>query len=104
TCALPIWPPSWGTARKPPAGLIAHWRIRARRAILLGTLRAGVGGSRDGPQRGVAQLGSALALGARSRRFESGRPDSSARPIPPAAPGTGPVRTASRRAPSPRAA
>jgi hypothetical protein len=26
-------------------------------------------------QRGVAQLGSAFALGAKGRRFESGRPD-----------------------------
>src|SRR5438034_1019451 len=32
-------------------------------------------GRLESPQRGVAQLGSARALGARGRRFESGRPD-----------------------------
>ena len=33
------------------------------------------GGAGHPAQRGVAQLGSALALGARGRRFESGHPD-----------------------------
>ena len=40
---------------------------------------AGVGGLDFGRPRGVAQLGSALALGARGRGFESRHPDSGGR-------------------------
>ena len=59
---------------RPPA-LLEHLGARLWRGGAFGVRSAAV---RSLPQRGVAQPGSALALGARSRRFESGRPDLSA--------------------------